>query len=409
VFELIATTQQAWSLETKLPKLPLGDAYTDSHSVWFDSDYDPDLTPRLQTLIRDVSNFKESNEKAIDHLLGKVYDAAWDAVDAGGAATVSFDAASASTVGTGKEAQRPDTRLPYKGIDVIRGESKTDAKELQKAVKELRVKMKPWSAFFYGDLPSILGIAAAGNQFALKELERNGTDKDLFDGSLNLEGDMIRLLCVVIRILAYTKIRFVREEWGRAFQTRSHVAILQVGKDPPQLVKMYESPKPLLVTFYSECASVDGLEKMINYQGSSFSLMPVGCTCFPRRTEVVAAMKDIAKTVSDIHNLGWVHRDLRWSNVVLEVNGKCRRWTIIDSEFAARVNTDWTSSSLPRGGFKLKDPQQGSLVSKHLDYFLLGKMIENSKTNDDDLAAIGCRLIHSDAETREAAFKELLA
>ena len=45
---------------------------------------------------------------------------------------------------------------------VLRGEEKSDPKELDIARNELAQKFGAWSPMFYGQLPFVLGCAAAG-------------------------------------------------------------------------------------------------------------------------------------------------------------------------------------------------------------------------------------------------------
>jgi hypothetical protein len=392
----------------ELPLLPLGPAFDrPNHGQWFDAAYDPKLTPRLQVLLEDLSKFKPQNEKSVDHVLGKVYEAAFYAIGHP-EGVVAYDKQSQSSTGTGKHATRPDTRVVFECVDVIRGESKTKSADLSVAKTELMKKMRPWSAYYYGDLPSILGIAAADTSFDLQEINRDGRAISLANGNFNVLSDSVKVLQAAIRVLAYCKLRYETEGWGNAFQRRRTVSLQQVGDCEPVVIKSYEQNRPLLAELYQVCADIAGLErgKVVN-KDNRFELSPVGCTRTPSAGEAAAALKQIAETVAGLHAKGWAHRDLRWGNIVLETTRDYRRWTIIDCEFAAKLGSDWASSSPPRNGFKVVDPQQGGFVSEQRDFYLLGKMIQEISCNHA-LEVIGEELVQDDPDVRKAAFSCLL-
>ena len=63
---------------------------------------------------------------------------------------------------TVQERPRPDFLCYMKRALVLRGEEKSDPKELDIARNELAQKFGAWSPMFYGQLPFVLGCAAAG-------------------------------------------------------------------------------------------------------------------------------------------------------------------------------------------------------------------------------------------------------
>ena len=76
-------------------------------------------------------------------------------------------------------------------------------------------------------------------------------------------------------------------------------------------------------------------------------LTPVG---FPVRVDGIAVLRrtirDILKGLAFLHELGYIHRDLRWANVIQEGDGNVR---LIDLERVGKTGT-WT----PENGVSTK-------------------------------------------------------
>uniref|UniRef100_A0A0G4FMC8 Protein kinase domain-containing protein n=1 Tax=Chromera velia CCMP2878 TaxID=1169474 RepID=A0A0G4FMC8_9ALVE len=290
-----------------------------------------------------------------------------------------FDASSPSSLGSGIQAKRPDVLLQIGFVDCVRIESKTSEADLRKASGELVRKMRPWSAAFYGDMPSILGIVSSGSGlFEARELRRDGKPAWTLQGRFYEPGAVTLLARAMIQVCAYAKARSDVEGWNCK---KDRVMLHRDTKDDsePYVEKVYEESRIRhLIPFYNATAKVPGLERAQRLpEKTAFKLTPFGCSRLPHSSEV---LQDITETVSQMHKKQWVHRDLRWANVVLDVRREGRRWTVIDCEFAAKIGTFRKDSLPPSLGFTLQDrvesEDENAEVDTSRNYFLVGKMIQ---------------------------------
>jgi hypothetical protein len=363
-------------LESRLPHLPLGPAFAragdpDGSSA-DDADEISEILAAFLTAGRNLD--PQSGEVAVDAVLAMAYN---------------FCLKFASRASLGKD--RPDSRLTVANLgvanfDVIRGESKANAGDLPVAHGELRQKMRPWSAAYYGDAPGILGIAAGGLCFKAWYLARDGADTLLLAGTFNTAANAVKLCRIAIAATVYVHVRDKDEGWRITPQNISY----NLAPETPFIGKFYENMPPDLDGFYTDTASIDGLEHRRALLDGTVHLVPLGCSRRPHASEVRDAMRQIAATVSAVHDKGWCHRDLRWPNIVLDVTPKQRQWTVIDCEFAAKIGTEPTNSVRQ----KFADPMTDNTanVCVYSDYWMLGSMLMELETDDNELAEIGEQL-----------------
>jgi hypothetical protein len=334
-------------------------------------------------------------ETAIDACLSILFHAC-----GGDSASIFLNKSSGASRGKGITLSRPDTRVVIHGFDVERGESKEKPSGVDAARHDLTKKLRPWSAAYYGDLPGILGIAAGGHTFKAHFIARDGASRELAKGSFGNPADAVGLARLAMAAAVYARVRIEDEKWG---QKKDGVSF-RVRGDNPRVEKIYGSARPALAEFYAATREVPGLERGekhdIDGEARVFDLTPYGCSRKPHPTEARAAMLQIAETVAALHDKGWAHRDLRWPNVVLDCTKQGRRWTVIDCEFAAKVDTAWLESHPPEHGWNagLVDPIRANdeKVTVHRDYWMLGEMIAElgilDGSGDKDLADIGNQL-----------------
>uniref|UniRef100_A0A0G4HFZ9 Uncharacterized protein n=1 Tax=Chromera velia CCMP2878 TaxID=1169474 RepID=A0A0G4HFZ9_9ALVE len=371
---------QSWT-DIPLPKLPVGEGFQENG---LDSDaFDERVTEDVRSLLRKCEKFTDMEEKSLDsNIHSSLCYVALLAVGLTGFGV--FDSSPASSVGQGTRAKRPDGLLQVGDVDCVRIESKTKPADLNKACEEITTKMRKWSAAFYGDMPSILGIAAVGSgNFKAREIRRDGRQGWGLDGKYGTLSDVVPLVNAMIRVCAYARVRSDDEKW----MSRRDSVSFHRDKDSPWIEKTSYTDVRIrhLCSFYRATENVKGLERAEKIPGTThLKVKPFGCSRKPHPSEIVTALSDIVETVAEMHEKKWVHRDLRWPNVVLAVGKEGRRWTVIDCEYAAEVGTVWKSSLPPRDGFasEYRDPLQSNeaddaVVGPSRDYFLLGRMIQS--------------------------------
>lgn len=79
-------------------------------------------------------------------------------------------------------------------------------------------------------------------------------------------------------------------------------------------------------------------------------LIPIGIQVLPtKERELKAAVRCVLRALSALHRAGIVHRDVRWSNIVLLPETHGAHWVLIDLENAAPTGTapTWYHETFP--------------------------------------------------------------
>ena len=169
-----------------------------------------------------------------------------------------------------------------------------------------------------------------------------------------------------------------------------------------------------LQEFYSATKGVPGLEHGVAFDSPPdvlVTLTPVGVTRQPcDAAEADVALQQLASTLYQIHQVGWLHCDVRWPNVVLDVDGG-RRWTLIDVEHARKIGERRGWLEHRQRLRALKDDQCPDVVDQATplsDIFALGRMFLELTVLNDATRALAQRLVSTVATERDAAFRSLL-
>jgi len=92
-----------------------------------------------------------------------------------------------------------------------------------------------------------------------------------------------------------------------------------------------------MLSFYKSTADVPHLEHLYQAENTSKSrikLVPVGCSRLPTTLiELTTAVRNIFDCLQQLHKKGFVHCDIRWSNVVEYFS----EWFVIDCEYACSL------------------------------------------------------------------------
>ena len=136
--------------------------------------------------------------------------------------------------------------------------------------------------------------------------------------------------------------------------------------------------------FYSACRDVFGLEQRLDIDIGSkkrkqvpwarYVLAPAGWEVDPfNEEEATKAVRSIARTLIELHRLGWCFMDLRWPNVI---NNGMNEYFLIDSEMACPVGAEIQFTYLKT----VKSIQPPPNVAKfEIDWFSLAEMISGSR------------------------------
>ena len=231
----------------------------------------------------------------------------------------------------------------YEGVTLVMIVEKIDS--LSEAVNDVHRKAR-WLPH-YARLPFIFGIAVTPDQLEIYTFHENNSMRKAF--SADLRDVVERWRCVVAAInIARTLKMFVEQHWvikslrfdrwhlRNNKKIRLDVNFVEVEfQDRMQYDRMS--------AFYTNTSAVPHLEHLCRHPlYGSFTddkkrvrLIPVGVECQPESVSLlVAAVKDICEGLFSLHNLGYEHCEVRWSNII----NVCDSWFLIDCEYACRLD-----------------------------------------------------------------------
>jgi len=300
---------------------------------------------------------------------------------------------------TTQDSLRPDWMCYIRNLLVIRGEEKGDTSwaTLSDAAEELTSKMDTWNPLFFGELPYVFGYALRGAKFQLYALFPDpappirieggasgvrkipiGKELDLtyIDDKMALLQYMINL----VRILQameplvpsegeapplgeaepiwkrpgsgeYSRLVF---EPGFVIKTLVFSEVGPVKYDLDMLEELYKMVKEGKFRHTIRCKP--GYPRRVGAEKKSMKLhlFPIGLSVYPKdEVSLHRCLHEILTALSDLHTNGFVHRDVRWPNILRNVDYS---WMLIDLDFAARLQDGtaewptWTRGLPERNG-----------------------------------------------------------
>ncbi|KAG1695984.1 Crinkler effector protein 8 [Phytophthora capsici] len=324
--------------------------------------------------------------------------------------------------------KRPDFLFALDHICVFRGEETDTSTPITVPRKELS-QMLVWS---YGGVPYVFGYAASGFElelFAIHQAEkRDNTGKDLkkivsthLIGGFNLQQSSERFRLV----LALLNLCLLFPEIVRNCPASAKIDFLDIHRDGVEVrlsptfvdkcfhteeeyrrVKLiYESLKPFDVPRADAVVTTDSDQ-------FSLTLMPRGIEMKPSSlSELFVALRNVLEALVVLHRNGWMHRDIRWSNVIKQINHV--EWFLIDFADAAQ-----SPQNYPSGGHLTEDehaPEIFVIGGSHtttVDVWAVGYLVKTSKIErewnaDPERALFLDRLINTDPIARPTADEAL--
>eukprot|EP01136_Pigoraptor_vietnamica_P038597 Opistho-1_new@108160 len=258
------------------------------------------------------------------------------------------------------ERKRPDFWFSVKGVVIVKGEEKGSQHELLTAADEIVSKCRGLPVETYGSLDFYFAYAAAGSVVNFY-LVRRGNGKSVVTAaitSLNVNHDRNRwAVANIVRNIIRLVPGMVSRMPASPVPLYSSIGRIEDGREVTivdgVVVKRVDlSQRPINVKIVKSLYEAIGKSKrrglpaVVKFPTKkknvySVALTPVGCITRPRSVAEFSAMiGDLVAALSFIHSKGFVHRDVRLSNVVYVPgkDGGAGEYVLIDFESADEVD-----------------------------------------------------------------------
>jgi hypothetical protein len=297
--------------------------------------------------------------------------------------------------------KRPDLTFTFKEVCVFRGEEEAPGVSEDIPKRELSGKLV-WS---YGEAPYVLGYTAVGYEctlFAIYSTDQKTVKTEpfaVYDSARLSERfrfvlaliHLGRLFPELVRLCPYTaKAEFV--DIPRANKVVVHLNPTFVVKDFTNARNVDHTPmstqqvEALEIKYKQlEQLGVPDMERLTKTSkcGRKFTFEPRGFEVLPKSLrELAVALRCVLGTLVHLHRQGWMHRDIRWPNV-LRTRDAEPRWFLIDLTDAAR-----SPQKFPDGSHLNKDEHapeifvEGGQHTTAVDMWSVGYLIQKSTWND---------------------------
>ena len=327
----------------------------------------------------------------------------------------------ADSSGATSKRLRPDFWLYVKGAMLFKAELKADSSDLCKACDELVHKMTAWNPLALRGLPLLPCYAAAGNLlrfYAVQPPSRPGAlmtvapVSEIFDmskpvcrlGILRVSLNMLRVFLSLRKRIPFDVPRlYFRIPRGR---DGSFVEVLDdcVRKRCfPAPRAVYEclslaSPLPCAVTITVSRSSKGGMVTL--------KIRPVCLHVLPAsEDELRVAIRCVLTALQAFHARGFVHRDVRWANVLKSLHG----WLLADFELADTAGAELPEDAISPD-FLPPEITLGTTTKYDFsgDMYCVGKMLADWESEahiplSDGAGVLQARLMAADPASRPSA------
>jgi hypothetical protein len=262
--------------------------------------------------------------------------------------------------------KRPDYCLWLRKLLVFKAEDKSGNEDLARAKADLTDKLADYNPLTCGELPFMFANAAAGSvvQFFAIDLHSKTAHAisdvlnlmDYHAGVRNRHRALITILNIARILVSWCSADLIREPLFKLYeQIQRHNSSLTFFMD--HVAKRWRSalPHAEVERLLDVCAGCPYLvhlmpDSALERKGAWYEarFVPVGDPRQPVGAEEVrGAIRDVLRALSALHRAGFVHRDVRWPNVVFDP--RMRVWVLIDLDTVGRVGDvpDWRNSTFP--------------------------------------------------------------
>ncbi|KAL0592229.1 hypothetical protein ABG067_000336 [Albugo candida] len=303
--------------------------------------------------------------------------------------------------------KKPDFLVWLSNALVFKGEEKASSSDFNIAERELIKKMKLMPLLLFGNMPYLFAYGAAKYYVRFSAIDRSLNISPI-SLKFDLRNHQDRMACTVISInifrLLYHYTKLIPEGVLPLYQPRlRHNGTVTLYED--HLFKeLYREPYNLdaLIGIYDAIRQnkIQCTIRLVMRKGLKFKLEPVGFTKLPASDlELIAALVCVARALVGLHKLGYVHRDVRWPNILclgIDV------FILIDFESAG-----YDGGSVPETFLEAKaldplirqDPQR--VYRSCHDMYQFGKLIEDTKS--ESLIRLRMNLTNRNAGERYTA------
>ncbi|KAH9148386.1 hypothetical protein AeRB84_008250, partial [Aphanomyces euteiches] len=263
---------------------------------------------------------------------------------------------------TSTSTYRPDYVFLLFNVCVFRGEEKTDGVDAEVPRNELIDKLQ-WT---YDPAPYIFGYAVSGFYLCLYAIEpirvkseQKRSDKkprvpscqthllgrfmlNTYRGRLELFRSLVNIAQFLKKIADLCPRPADNISWGKkriTFKQRNGVSI--VKKTFPSSEASWRIEHLKLIYNEMKQHQVPNVDSLIGTGRNYVLLSPVGeCISKDKKrnpknvTELLQALVSVLEALVVLHSMGWMHRDIRWANVVKKKESS--EWFLIDFDDAAK-------------------------------------------------------------------------
>eukprot|EP00742_Colponemidia_sp_Colp-10_P004307 GILJ01004594.1.p1 GENE.GILJ01004594.1~~GILJ01004594.1.p1 ORF type:complete len:452 (+),score=26.02 GILJ01004594.1:180-1358(+) len=277
---------------------------------------------------------------------------------------------------------RPDFLLWVNDVLFVKGEEESE--NMSKAINDLTNKLNPW-VLGVGKLPYVLCYAAVGpfvNFYAVDPSNNLSVIHSGFNLELQLHRcELIKFSLNIVRLLLTFKhfdcyptyvppIGSVkrRNNGVQIFFRHDGITKTVPGANVALLQQVYAA--------LSDCRyTVQGTVSVSGTGVVKVNVSPLCCLARPTNIgSLLLCIRHISLALKTLHRAGFVHRDVRWDNVLLNPRGGRETWILCDFETAAPMNVvdlEYRSAFAHPPELLFKD----GVWTAACDFFQLGLML----------------------------------